>query len=575
MAEVEVAAAPAPAAPTKEVREVTYDDSLLIKVKGKVKKPVKPDDTERNIQVQKLQAEITKYSDRIKEIKDIVGYKLDGAKNITAGSSDIRQRLQTLRTEFQTVLRQKQHIREELNEVNKQRDTLRKEIRELRDKAPGRIDNLETLDGRIKELEAKLAHESLSPADEKKLHEQLENLIQNGRPMARQYSALQDKLNASEKVRQEILSRLQQCDDVLNSVKAKEEAEKAVLMEVRDRHESETSDVPTLKSEQKECWDIIQACREKIGEVRKAYDAKYQEYIKVDRNYNAYLRHQRNLKYQERQKAREERAATNEVREASDIYVEPYESEIYVCDRTVVYLKKYLSEEAGEVKEEQKAVEAPAGLKVFKRKDDAEDDFYQKVTGKKGRGAKKAEKAAQPSEKKTQKLHHTMETLKTFMDLGVEVPQTTAEIPATIEKVEAKKEHYLELRKQAKLNPPVKPAPAPKENGDVAHDKENGHSETVEADAEEAEVDKPVAADEAEDEEEAEEAEEEKDEEEDEEEAEEKVVVEEKEEEEEEDEEEEVEEEEDVSLSADVGMSLKVDEVSNRVQVSLNVADDS
>lgn len=587
MAEVEAA----PAAPTTAPDSLPYDDSLLIKVKGKVKKPVKPDDTERNITVQKLQAEITKYNDRIKEIKDIISYKLDGAKSITAGSSDIRQRLQALRNEFQTVLRQKQHIRDELQEVNKQREELRQESRKIRDQT--KITNLEQLEAKVREVEAKISHETLTPNDEKKLHEQLQNLNQ-ARPAARQYAVLQEKLNASEKARTEILTRLQQCDEVLNSIKAKEDAEKEVLNEVRDRHESETSDVPTLRSEQKDCWDIIVACRDKITEIRKEYDAKYQEYIKLDKNYNAYQRHQKNLKYQERKKARDEKVEEQRT-VASDVYSEPYESEIFVCDRTIVYLKKFLSSADSEVKEEQKVIEAPApGMKLFKRKgDDDVDDFFSSVAGKKGKG-KKVEK---PAEKKTQKLHHTIETLKTFMDLQITpVPQSTAEIPATLEKVEAKKQHFLNLRQQAKLNPPVngdsaRPAETngdahkEEDDEDVANEEAEKEADVVEAEEEaSAEVaPEPTASNEdnvetAAGEESVDKEEEEAEEEEEEEKEEEEAEIEEEETSREKEEEQGADDEEpeaEAEDAQDVGITLTVDEGKTEVQVSLKVSEDA
>eukprot|EP00955_Chlamydomonas_euryale_P093259 364774-Chlamydomonas_euryale.AAC.22 len=57
-----------------------YDDSLLVKVKGKVKRPSKPDDTERNTAVEELQAEIKRRSERIAEIKGV----LQGRRNRTA-----------------------------------------------------------------------------------------------------------------------------------------------------------------------------------------------------------------------------------------------------------------------------------------------------------------------------------------------------------------------------------------------------------------------------------------------------------------------------------------------------------
>lgn len=76
------------------------------------------------------------------------------------------------------------------------------------------------------------------------------------------------------------------------------------------------------------------------------------------------------------------------------------------------------------------------GLKPFKRKDDEDLSFFTAVK-KKGKGAKpQDEKKAALAETK-RKLNHALDILQTFMLLSIDVPQTTAEIPTTIEKVRA------------------------------------------------------------------------------------------------------------------------------------------
>lgn len=81
-----------------------YDDSLLIKVKGRVKRPAKPDEAERSVVLGKLQAEITKQSDRIKEIKQIVEEKKAARGNAQSGNKAIIQRLQAIRSERDAVV---------------------------------------------------------------------------------------------------------------------------------------------------------------------------------------------------------------------------------------------------------------------------------------------------------------------------------------------------------------------------------------------------------------------------------------------------------------------------------------
>ncbi len=39
-----------------------------------------------------------------------------------------------------------------------------------------------------------------------------------------------------------------------------------------------------------QCWDLIQVLRKKKNEVNADFNQKYQEYIKLDKNYNNYMR---------------------------------------------------------------------------------------------------------------------------------------------------------------------------------------------------------------------------------------------------------------------------------------------
>lgn len=95
--------APAPAAAEKESGPA-YDESALIIVKGRVVKPQKPDDSERNVAVAKLQEEITKRSERIKEIKEMMDSRSGKGPPQTGPAAELRQKQQALRAEFSEVL---------------------------------------------------------------------------------------------------------------------------------------------------------------------------------------------------------------------------------------------------------------------------------------------------------------------------------------------------------------------------------------------------------------------------------------------------------------------------------------
>lgn len=454
-----------------------YDDSLLIRVKGRVKRPSKPDEQERNLACDKLKAEIEKRSARIKEIKDMVESSRSARTAGQSGNQEIIRRLTALRQEFQTVLRQKQHIREELQQAIKQKEELRAASRQLRDKLPKGA-TAENLESKIEELEYKMAHEG--GEDDKLLFKRISDL-KSARPAFKESGDIEAKLKAWEEKRAEIQHRLQQCDAVLTDVKAREEEERKVLEQSRSKQAETDLDVPALNVEKKECWDIIQALRAKMDEIRKDFQARWTEYITLDRNYNNYMRSIKRSQYEERQKARAERdAAENGVdgetgtstgasgNPADAVVVEAYAAEVLTLDQLLLHLRKLMpsDEKAAASEEEKKQVEVPKGMKLLKKDDDL---GFMSVTKKKAQQGKKgaapvAEVAATPKAPepvRSKKLNHTFEALKTFMQFGLEVPQTTAELPATIEKAVAKKEYYLELRRTGKKHVPVAAAAAP------------------------------------------------------------------------------------------------------------------
>lgn len=89
-----------PAEPVEE----GYDASLLVFVKGKAKRPARPDDAERNMQVQKLQEQIDKASARINEIKAILDSRGSSRGVVNPEVQACRDKIQQLRAEFDTVL---------------------------------------------------------------------------------------------------------------------------------------------------------------------------------------------------------------------------------------------------------------------------------------------------------------------------------------------------------------------------------------------------------------------------------------------------------------------------------------
>lgn len=144
--------------------------------------------------------------------------------------------------------RQKQHIREELQLAIKQRADLRTLSKQLRDKLPRGV-TADSIDTKIAELEYKMAHEDSE--DHKVLFKRIGEL-KSSRPAFKEYGDVEAKLKAIEDARAEIQHRLQQCDAVLTDVKAREDAERAVLEQARSKAGETELDIPALNVEKKE-----------------------------------------------------------------------------------------------------------------------------------------------------------------------------------------------------------------------------------------------------------------------------------------------------------------------------------
>ncbi|GLI65203.1 hypothetical protein VaNZ11_008677 [Volvox africanus] len=455
--------------PARNNEPIVYDESLLIIVKGKVQQPKQPDQNESRLLIQKLQAEITKRGDRIKEIKTIEEQLRSNAKGASSGNREIINKLKELRDQRGTIIRQKAAIRDELNNCDAARDAIRAEMRGIRDKS--RNVNPDKIEQDIRDLEFKLAHESLQEQEEKRVQTQLQQLTA-ARPLAKKYAEFDARLKESETQRAGILARLKDSDSVILELDKQITAASAVLDDAKAKADAHAADLPSLQVEKKENYEIMVMLRAKIDELKKQNDAEYQDFIKRDRAYKGWKRDQNHKKYLERQKEREERERQRQDENKAilgDIVVEPYSSEIFTCDQLLTYLRSFTAVASSEVKEEVKAVEVPAGLKPFKRQEVVDEMFTgvpkRTPQGKGGKAAPLPAKPAETPKPKVQKLNHTLDMLKVFLQLQVEPPTTTSAIPATIEKVEERKAEYKQKQEEAKRAPPPTRKPEAEANG--------------------------------------------------------------------------------------------------------------
>ncbi|WIA09972.1 hypothetical protein OEZ85_010184 [Tetradesmus obliquus] len=496
--EAPVEASEAPEAAPAAVFDDSYDEALLIKVKGKVKRPARPDDTERNLQVQKLQEAIDKASARMKEIKGILDSRASGGKTASPEQQALRDRLAQLRQEFDTVLLQKRRLMSESDDKKTDRDKLFAEQRAIKDTIRG-PSNLQALETTLAELEFKLTHESLSAAQEKAMREKKERIERTDKPAVARLAQVSAKIDEAKAASDAIRAEISVLNTQLDGIKAQREEANAKLDALRAEQQEARSDIPGLMVEKKELWEVIQTLRDKQREIRVAFNEKWEEFKKQDKAWKGWFAQERKRRQEQRKVEYEERQAARKARDGEVAKPAKFEMEVYTCEQVLSYLKQFVAVKAASAVE-MKEVEAPApGMKLLAKKgDDDSDSLFTGMGGKKGRGARKAaekQKAVDTVKKLPAVL--PLETLKTFMALGIEAPKGSEDVPRAIAAVEAKKAEYEARRDKAAAEPPSE------EEEEPAEEEEAAAEEAAGADAAE-EAAEPKAEDEAEAKDEAE-----------------------------------------------------------------------
>lgn len=100
--------------------------------------------------------------------------------------------------------------------------------------------------------------------------------------MAR-YAGLMSRIDEVKAASGALRGRIEELDKRMNEVKAAQDSVGGKLDAARSAADAAFADVNALHTEKKECWDIMQALRSKIGEIRSAYDVRFTEYKAQER----------------------------------------------------------------------------------------------------------------------------------------------------------------------------------------------------------------------------------------------------------------------------------------------------
>merc|ERR1711920_740524 len=198
--------------------------------------------------------------------------------------------------------------------------------------------------------------------------------------------------------------------------------------------------------------DII-AQRDELGKkiaekVRERNDIR-DEFRQAEKEYWAYqaeVRKKQEKQQQDKMMWQAEMDKRRKLQQAEKLDEQPHIDEMTLIEQTILFCKGLTASKATEQKQEAKAPTVEfEGAEVLAKKEDR-DEFYFVPTAKgkksKAKGAKGAKEGA------SKPIKHNAETFRLFEKLKLDAPITTADIPGTLEKLEAQLEDFKEKVKK-------------------------------------------------------------------------------------------------------------------------------
>ncbi|KAI5919865.1 hypothetical protein F4810DRAFT_463075 [Camillea tinctor] len=407
------------------------------------KRPEKPDVNLFNERLAKAEKEYQESMAKYNAIKAKVDLALPN-RNKDA-PSPTQKRRQELIAEANEI-RNKQGVGKnartsKLDQIKRLDEQLRSRIAEQKN-ARGKVlfKSVEDLDREIEHLDKQVNSGMMKLVDEKKALTEISNLRKQRKNFA--------QFDTSQKSIDELRAKIKEIKDSMEDPEARA---------LSDKYNKIQAEIDSIKAEQDEAFKNLNSLRDERTKLQAEQQEKFQAVRKLKDDYygakKAYAEYEREArqKIRERQKAERERIekerkkerAQKLLEEASDpAYLEEIRranSLLHFFDPASTSAEKApLLAESGLTAQASRKVD-DAGIKGTKlvRKEDREEDYLPAV--KKG---KKGKKGAAPAPTAEKGFNCPPSVIDDCAFLGVEPPMSAADVPATVEKVKAKLDHW-------------------------------------------------------------------------------------------------------------------------------------
>jgi len=430
-------AAPKAKAPKKE-KKVDAEDA-------KPHMPA-PDFDAYQEKVAKVQAVIDDLQKQSAKLTDEMKGRSSGKEDFFSKKAIIRAELDEVSGKMNALQEQKESINKALGDRTAESAEMKSAVNKMK-KSIGFTSEAD-IDDRIRSIEYKMQHESLSLKDEKAYMLEIKELKKN-KPKVSQVSQMENKLQdfkndsglSLKEQRNEINGQMAGFRDVKKEIQER-------LAALQEERKTQLGDMPEILEKK-------DALQKKIQEKIVERTTLREDFNTAKKAFQEYLAEQRKVKqerYQEEQKARQAEYKIRQMEKKVEALDEqPFVAEIVLIEQTVKFCKGLVGEKEEEKKEELKdtVFNNKEGETVLASKKDRDQEMYYAAT-KKGKAAKKQTKPEGDVSKKP--IKHNAETFKLFDSLKLDAPITTADVPALLVKLDAQMEMYKQKVKDWEQN---------------------------------------------------------------------------------------------------------------------------
>merc|ERR1719215_139946 len=360
----------------------------------------------------------------------------------SGGKDEYMQKRAELRAELDKWSKLMDEVKQEKDEIAKAMGDKRQEGVDMKNQLSKMRKSIgynteSEIDDRLASIEFKMWTGSIPLKEEKELLKEIQELKKK-RPKVSQVNQLEANIKDDDRGLP-LKERRQAANEKFGVYLEEKKKVSEQLKELNELRSKQTGDLPDILAQREELGKQI---GEKIKErniIKAERRQAEQEYYK----YEGEVRKMRQERAQEERKLREkEWQDQKRQREASKLDEQPYVSEITLVEQTIFFCKSLTASKGVEKEEEKKDVkyDNPDNTEVLMKKEDREEYFFTPLKSKKTKSKSKGSK----SEGASKPIKHNAETFQLFSKLKLDAPITTDDVPALLEKLDAKLEEYQE-----------------------------------------------------------------------------------------------------------------------------------